>query len=150
MAESSGPRKYSTLLVIRLFSRRLCLCHCLCICLCICICQVVDSVQIGRSWKSILNWGAEWKSERVCSPRLPSFISSMLLIKIRNHKMSLSDFSQTHVPAFSKWIFKSISCHWFNWGAIISVGKFQMSSSFFFSAGTVPALRLETVCKLAK
>ena len=32
MLESSGLRKYSTLLVIRLFSRRLCLCHCLCIC----------------------------------------------------------------------------------------------------------------------
>ena len=32
MLESSGFRKYSTLLVILLFSRRLCLCHCLCIC----------------------------------------------------------------------------------------------------------------------
>ena len=38
MLESSGFRKYSTLLVIQLFSRRLCLCHCLCICLCLCIC----------------------------------------------------------------------------------------------------------------
>ena len=40
MLESSGFRKYSTLLVIRLFSRRLCLCLChfLCICLCLCIC----------------------------------------------------------------------------------------------------------------
>ena len=28
--ESSGFRKYSTLLVIQLFSQRLCLCHCLC------------------------------------------------------------------------------------------------------------------------
>ena len=36
--ESSGFRKYSTLLVIQLFSRRLCLCHCLCIRLCLCIC----------------------------------------------------------------------------------------------------------------
>ena len=35
MLESSGFRKYSTLLVIQLFSRRLCLCHCLCICLCL-------------------------------------------------------------------------------------------------------------------
>ena len=38
MLESSGFRKYSTLLVIQLFSPRLCLCHCLCICLCLCIC----------------------------------------------------------------------------------------------------------------
>ena len=38
MLESSGFRKYSTLLVIQLFSRRLCLCHCLCILLCLCIC----------------------------------------------------------------------------------------------------------------
>ena len=38
MFESSGFRKYSTLLVIQLFSRRLCLCHCLCIRLCLCIC----------------------------------------------------------------------------------------------------------------
>jgi len=36
--ESSGFRKYSTLLVINSFSRRLCLCHCLCIRLCLCIC----------------------------------------------------------------------------------------------------------------
>ena len=38
MLDSSGFRKYSTLLVTRLFSRRLCLCHCLCIRLCLCIC----------------------------------------------------------------------------------------------------------------
>ena len=38
MLESSGFRKYSTLLVTQLFSPRLCLCHCLCICLCLCIC----------------------------------------------------------------------------------------------------------------
>ena len=38
MIESSGFRKYSTLLVIQLFSWRLCLCHCLCIRLCLCIC----------------------------------------------------------------------------------------------------------------
>ena len=38
MLELSGFRKYSTLLVIQLFSRRLCLCHCLCIRLCLCIC----------------------------------------------------------------------------------------------------------------
>ena len=38
MLESSGFRKYSTLLVIQLFSPRLCLCHCLCIRLCLCIC----------------------------------------------------------------------------------------------------------------
>ena len=38
MLESSGFRKYSTLLVIQLFSRCLCLCHCLCIRLCLCIC----------------------------------------------------------------------------------------------------------------
>ena len=38
MLESSGLRRYSTLLVIQLFSRRLCLCHCLCIRLCLCIC----------------------------------------------------------------------------------------------------------------
>merc|ERR1712240_396182 len=37
MLESSGFRKYSTLLVTQLFSPRLCLCHCLCICLCLCI-----------------------------------------------------------------------------------------------------------------
>ena len=42
MLESSGFRKYSTLLVIQLFSRRLCLCHCLCIRVCLCIC-VPDS-----------------------------------------------------------------------------------------------------------
>ena len=36
--ESSGFRKYSTLLVIQLFSRRLCLFLCLCIRLCLCIC----------------------------------------------------------------------------------------------------------------
>merc|ERR1712016_107602 len=43
MLESSGFRKYSTLLVIQLFSRRLCLCHCLCIrlCLCICLCHCI-------------------------------------------------------------------------------------------------------------
>ena len=38
MLESSGLRKYSTLLVIHLFSWRLCLCHCLCIGICLCIC----------------------------------------------------------------------------------------------------------------
>ena len=38
MFESSGFRKYSTLLVILLFSWRLCLCHCLYIRLCLCIC----------------------------------------------------------------------------------------------------------------
>merc|ERR1711949_6593 len=38
MLESSGFQKYSTLLVIQLLSRRLCLCHCLCIRLCLCIC----------------------------------------------------------------------------------------------------------------
>merc|ERR1712240_388851 len=38
MLESSGFQKYSTLLVIQLFSPRLCLCHCLCICLCLFIC----------------------------------------------------------------------------------------------------------------
>ena len=38
LLDSSGFRKYSTLLVIQLFSRRLCLCHCLCIRLCLCIC----------------------------------------------------------------------------------------------------------------
>ena len=38
MLESSGLRRYITLLVIQLFSRRLCLCHCLCLCLCLCIC----------------------------------------------------------------------------------------------------------------
>ena len=38
MLESSGFRKYSTLLVIQLFSRHLCVCHCLCIRLCLCIC----------------------------------------------------------------------------------------------------------------
>ena len=38
MLGSSGFPKYSTLLVIQLFSRRLCLCHCLCIRLCLCIC----------------------------------------------------------------------------------------------------------------
>ena len=36
--EASGFRKYSTLIVIQLFSRCLCLCHCLCIRLCFCIC----------------------------------------------------------------------------------------------------------------
>ena len=38
MLESSGFRKHSTLLVIQVFFRRLCLCHCLCIRLCLCIC----------------------------------------------------------------------------------------------------------------
>ena len=38
MLELSGFRKYSTLLVIQLFSWRLCFCHCLCIRLCLCIC----------------------------------------------------------------------------------------------------------------
>ena len=38
MLESSGFRKYSTLLLSQLFSWRLCLCHCLCIRLCLCIC----------------------------------------------------------------------------------------------------------------
>ena len=38
MLESLGFRKYSTLLVIQLFSLCLCLCHCLCIRLCLCIC----------------------------------------------------------------------------------------------------------------
>ena len=38
MLESSGFRKYSTQLVIQLFSWRLCPCHCLCIRLCLCIC----------------------------------------------------------------------------------------------------------------
>ena len=37
MLESSEFRTYSTLLVIQLFSRRLCLCHCLCVRLCLCI-----------------------------------------------------------------------------------------------------------------
>ena len=34
MLESSGFRKYSTLLLFQLFSWHLCLCHCLCNCLC--------------------------------------------------------------------------------------------------------------------
>ena len=38
MLESSRFRKYSTMLVIQLFSQRLRLCHCLCIRLCLCIC----------------------------------------------------------------------------------------------------------------
>ena len=40
MLESSGFRKYSTLVVFQLFYWRLCLClcHCLCLCLCLCIC----------------------------------------------------------------------------------------------------------------
>ena len=38
MLESSGFRKYSTLVVNQLFSRRLCLRHCLFIRLCLCIC----------------------------------------------------------------------------------------------------------------
>ena len=38
MLESPGFRKYGTLLVIQLFSRRLCLCHCLCFRLFFCIC----------------------------------------------------------------------------------------------------------------
>ena len=38
MLESSGFRKYSTMLVIQLFSQCLCLCHCVCIRLCLCIC----------------------------------------------------------------------------------------------------------------
>ena len=33
--ESLGFRKYSTLLVIQLFSRRLCLCIRLCVCICV-------------------------------------------------------------------------------------------------------------------
>ena len=45
MLESSGFRKYSTLVAFQLFYRRLCLClclclrlcHCLCLCLCLCI-----------------------------------------------------------------------------------------------------------------
>ena len=41
MLESSGFRKYSTLLVIQSFSPRLCLCHCLCIRLCLCICVLI-------------------------------------------------------------------------------------------------------------
>ena len=35
MLESSGFRKYSTLVVIQLFSQRLCLCNCLCLCICV-------------------------------------------------------------------------------------------------------------------
>ena len=35
MLESSGFRIYSTLLVIQLFSRRLCLCIRLCVCICV-------------------------------------------------------------------------------------------------------------------
>ena len=63
MLESSGLRRYSTLLVIRLFSRRLCLCHCLCIRLCLCICvpysclnsyfhKLSENVWVGRSGAS--------------------------------------------------------------------------------------------------
>ena len=55
--------KYSTLLVIQLFSPRLCLCHCLCIRLCLCICvpysflstyyhKLSENVWVWGSWGS--------------------------------------------------------------------------------------------------
>merc|ERR1712004_242475 len=60
MLESSGFRKYSTLLVIQLFSPRFCLCHCLCIRLCLCICvpySILNSYYHKLS-ENVWAWGS--------------------------------------------------------------------------------------------
>ena len=61
MLESSGFRKYSTLLVIQLFSRRLCLCHCLCIRLCLCICVHYSCLNsfFHKLSENVWVWGSE-------------------------------------------------------------------------------------------
>ena len=80
--EASGFRKYSTLLVIQLFSPRLCLCHCLCIRLCLCICvpysflisyyhKLSENVWVWRSGASG-SWDvtiAGWTNDRTRKDR---------------------------------------------------------------------------------
>ena len=60
MLESSGFRKYGTLLVIQLFSRRLCLCHCLCIrpCLCICVPYSFLNSYYHKLSENVWVWGS--------------------------------------------------------------------------------------------
>ena len=65
LLESSGFRKYSTTLVIQLFSQRLCLCHCLCIRLCRCICVPVSFLNsyYYKLSENVWVWGCEiWTS----------------------------------------------------------------------------------------
>ena len=67
MLESSGFRKYSTLLVIQLFSPRLCLCHCLCIRLCLCICVPYSFLNsfYQKLSENVWVWGsgASWSGD---------------------------------------------------------------------------------------
>ena len=71
MLESSEFWKYSTLLVIQLFSWRLCLCHCLCICPCLCICvpySFLNSYNHKLS-ENVWVWGLgekKWRRRRCC------------------------------------------------------------------------------------
>ena len=60
MLESSGFRKYGTLLVIQLFSRHLCLCHCLCIrfCLYICVPNSFLNSYYHKLSESVWAWGS--------------------------------------------------------------------------------------------
>merc|ERR1711928_70760 len=59
MLESSGFRKYSTLIEIKLFSRRLCLCHCLCIRVCLCICVPYSFLNsyYHKLSENVWDWG---------------------------------------------------------------------------------------------
>merc|ERR1712155_327449 len=62
LLELSGFQKYSTLFVIQLFSRRLCLCHCLCICLCLCLCICVPNSFLNSYYhklsENVWVWGS--------------------------------------------------------------------------------------------
>ena len=60
MLELSGFRKYSTLLVIQLFSRRLCVCHCLCIriCLYICVPNLFLNSYYHKLSENVWAWGS--------------------------------------------------------------------------------------------
>ena len=61
--ESSGYQKYSTLLVIQLFSRRLCLCHCLCIRLCFCVPYSFLNRQYDKLSENVRVWGVWGKKK---------------------------------------------------------------------------------------
>merc|ERR1711873_37939 len=69
MLESSGFRKYSTLLVIQLFSWRLCLCHCLCIrvCLCICVPNSFLNSYYHKLSENVWVWGCEASRSEIWS-----------------------------------------------------------------------------------
>ena len=83
--EASGFRKYSTLLVIQLFSRRLCVCHCLCIRLCLCICVPYSFLNsyYHKLSENVWVWGCEPKSKIRGHFLLPTILNYESLDTIR-------------------------------------------------------------------